>query len=267
VVAQAGPDQAVSKNQLVTLDASASVGAQTFAWTSPAGITLSNPNIANPTFTASTLGTLMFTLTVTGPGGPSTATVTITVNPASAALANAGPNQTGVIRGKQVALDGSASTGAGTYAWSQVVAAGDPPVSLTGANTAKPTFTFPLYKFPASNGALTFKLVVTSPDGSSSNASVKIMPATDTLTIAKALYTANKKEWRIDGTSSVAAGGQFVTVHLGGLTGATIGSALVDATGGFSVRVTTNTPGVAGQTVSAESQLGGTIAGITAQIK
>ena len=55
-------------------------------------------------------------------------------------------------RGTKVTLDGRASTGAATYAWTQVVAAGGPTVTLTGANTAQPTFTFPLYKFPANNG-------------------------------------------------------------------------------------------------------------------
>jgi hypothetical protein len=193
--------------------------------------------------------------------------VTVTVNPASAAVANAGPDQTGVARGTKVTLDGRASTGAATYAWTQVVAAGDPTATLTGANTAQPTFTFPLYKFPANNTALTFNLHVTSPDGSASDDTVKVTPTNDTLTIAKALYTASKKEWRIDGTSSVL-GGQFVTVHLGALTGAAIGTpVLVDATGAWSVRVTSTVVGTTGQTVSAESQLGGTVAGVAIQAK
>ena len=63
-------------------------------------------------------------------------------------------------------LDGRASTGAATYAWTQVVDPGDPTVTLTGANTAQPTFTFPFYKAPAPNNSLTFNLKVTSPDGS-----------------------------------------------------------------------------------------------------
>ena len=116
---------------------------------------------------------------------------------------------------------------------------------------------------------MTFNLHVTSPNGTSTDDQVKVTPSADTVTIAKALYTASKKEWRIDGTSSVPAGGQTVTVHLGALSGAVIGSPiLVDATGAWSVRVTvtTATPPT-GQTVSAESQLGGTVAGVVAQIK
>jgi hypothetical protein len=270
VVAQAGPDQTVSAGQTVTLDGSASIAAQTFSWTSPAGITLSDPTSAKPTFTApdASTGPLTFTLTVNGPGGPSSATVTITVNAAVNAVANAGPDQTGVQRGTKVTLDGRGSTGAGTYTWKQDTTPGDPTISLTGTTTAQPTFTVPLYKYPANNGALTFRLTVTSPDGSTSEDTVQVTPSADTVTIAKALYTASKKEWRIDGTSSVAGGGQFVTVHIGALTGPVIGSpVLVDATGGWSVRVTSPIAGANGQTVSAESQLGGTVAGVAVRVQ
>ena len=45
-----------------------------------------------------------------------------------------------------------------------------------------------------------------------------IAPSSDSVTISKGLYTKSKKEWRIDGTSTVLAG-QTVTVHLGGLNG------------------------------------------------
>ncbi len=268
VVAQAGPDQTVSAGQSVTLDGTASALAQTFSWTSPTGITLNSPNSATPTFTAPQApGDYTFALTVTGPGGPSTATVTITVVPAAQAVANAGTDQTGVQRGTKVTLDGSASKGAGTFAWSQVVGTGDAKVTLTGANTAKPSFTFPFYKFPANTGALQFNLHVTSPDGTASDDRVSIAPSSDSVTISKGLYTKSKKEWRIDGTSTVLAG-QTVTVHLGGLNGPVLGSAPVDATGSWSVRTTTTgIVGATGQTVSAESQLGGTRTGFVIKVQ
>jgi hypothetical protein len=266
VVAQAGPDQFVSAGQQVTLDGSASRNPKTFSWTSPDGITLANPTTATPSFTAPAPGSYTFTLTVTGPGGPSSATVTITVNAATTAVANAGPNQTGIQRGTKVTLDGTHSTGAGTYAWTQVIKPGDPTATLTGANTAQPTFTFPFYKFPANNGPLSFNLTVSSPNGSSSQSQVAITPTADTIAIAKDLYTASKKEWRIDGTSTAIAG-ETITVHLGGLDGPVLGSAVVDVTGAFSVRTTTTgIVGKAGQTVSAESQLGGAAVGFVIKL-
>jgi hypothetical protein len=80
------------------------------------------------------------------------------------------------------------------------------------------------------------------------------------VTITAARYTASKKEWRVDGTSSLLAG-QTITVHLGALSGPVIGTAIVDATGSFSSRGTSTTVGATGQTVSVESQLGGTSTG------
>ncbi|MCP4257098.1 MAG: hypothetical protein GY774_06180 [Planctomycetes bacterium] len=68
-------------------------------------------------------------------------------------IADAGPDQT-ENEGLLVTLDGSASTNATNYAWSQV---GGPTVVLTGANTATPSFTAP---YVWSNQTLTFELIV-----------------------------------------------------------------------------------------------------------
>lgn len=142
-------------------------------------------------------------------------------------VAQAGPDQT-VSAGQLVTLDGSASVGAQTFAWTSPAG-----IALSDPTTAKPTFTFPLYKYPANNGPLVFTVHVTSPNGSSSDARVTVTPAADVLAITAARYTTSKREWHIDGTSSLLAG-QTVTVQLGGLNGQTLGTAVVDPTGAFS---------------------------------
>ncbi len=267
VVAQAGADQSVYEGQQITLDGSASSGPiSTYSWSGPSGVVLSDPNSVRPTFTAPDPGEYVFTLTVNGPGGPSSATITVTVSSPASAVANAGPNQQGVTRGEKVTLDGTGSAGAATYAWTQVVAPGDPQAPLTGANTPRPSFTYPLYTYPAASGALTFKLAVTSADGSVSGATVTVTPKADEVAITTARYSVSKREWRVDGTSSVPAG-QKVTIHLGGLDGPALGATTVDATGGFSIRGSSALVGRAGQTVSVESVLGGTAAGFAVRVQ
>jgi hypothetical protein len=266
-VAMAGPNQNASVGALVTLDGSASTGALTYAWTSPAGITLTDPTTATPTFTptAASLGANVFTLTVTGMGGTtSTATVTITVTAGTPAIANAGLNQIAVQRGTTVTLNGSLSS-VGAYLWTQVVAVGDPTATLAGATTLSPTFTCPFYKSPANNGTLTFNLKVTSVDGSVANSLVTISPSSDTVVPTRAVYTVSKATWLVAGTSSALAG-QIVTVHLGLITGPLIGTAIVDPAGAFQVRGTTP-PGVLGSQVTAESQLGGVSASFPVKVQ
>ena len=56
-----------------------------------------------------------------------------------------------------VTLDGSGSENATSYSWKQVSGQS---VTLNGANTDKPTFTFPKQPDPVS-----FELTVTGPDG------------------------------------------------------------------------------------------------------
>jgi hypothetical protein len=181
-VANAGPDQTVGLGAPVTLDASGSTDGDlpndtlSYQWTAPAGITLSDPTAVMPTFTSPTSpATLTFGLTVTDQAGKtSTDSVTVTTVPVVVdnfpPVANAGPDQS-VNPGVAVTLNGSATDGdlpadTLTFAWTQTAGTA---VTLTGANTATPTFTA-----PGAAGDLTFSLTVTDQAGKTSTDSVTV---------------------------------------------------------------------------------------------
>jgi hypothetical protein len=259
VQAFAGADATVQQGQQVTLDGSGSTGdIASYSWHQTAGtaVTLTGANTAKPSFTVpSTPGTLTFSLTVTGPGDDSTDTVDLTVADVVVPSADAGPDQT-VVRGTAVRLNGGASTGASTFAWTQLQAAGDPAVTLTGATTATPSFTFPAYSKP-----LTFQLTVTGPGGSATD-TVSVAPKPDPLTVT-ARYRTGTKQWIITGTATLLSPANTVTVHVGStLSGAVIGApAPVDpATGAWTVKLSGSTvPADASRTISLESKLGGVL--------
>ena len=176
--ADAGSDQTVYEGSLVRLDGSGSEDpeneALTYSWSltgsSPmTPVTLTDAATATPSFTApSPLAedvTLTFTLTVTAGGASDTDTVVVTVEPL-VLMADAGPDQV-VDEGDEVRLDGRRSTaplGAPplTYSWRQT--GGSPTVDLTGANTARPSFTAP--SGLTSDVTLTFTLTVYSGESS-----------------------------------------------------------------------------------------------------
>jgi hypothetical protein len=166
-LAHAGPDQSVDTLASVTLDGSASSDPDgdlplAYLWTQTSGpaVTLSNPQVVTPTFTApDDRAVLTFALVVTDSLGlpdptPDTVVITVTNQPP---LAHAGPDQS-VDTLTSVSLDGSGSSDRDgdlplAYWWTQT---GGPAVTLSNRTVVAPTFSAP--DDPA---VLTFTLAVT----------------------------------------------------------------------------------------------------------
>lgn len=184
-VAEAGVNQAVAEGAPVTLDGAASFDidgdAFTRSWVQMSGptVTLSDTTAANPTFTApfvsaggapGVVATLVFKLTVDdgfNPDAPAPGysltdvadevTIDIT-NVNNLPIAAAGVDQT-INENAAVMLTAADSSDPDgdtlTHAWVQV---GSPTVTISGANTASPTFTAPFVS--AGGVSLTFQLTV-----------------------------------------------------------------------------------------------------------
>ncbi len=182
--ANAGVDQTLNEKTLVTLDGSGSKDSDgtiaTYAWKQTAGTTvaLTGATTAKPTFTAPDVAadtTLTFELTVTdNKGAVAKDTVNIAVKNIAnlSPTANAGVDQT-LNEKTLVTLDGSGSKDSdgtlATYAWKQTAGT---TVALTGATTAKPTFTAPDV---AADTTLTFELTVTDNKGAIAKDTVSIL--------------------------------------------------------------------------------------------
>jgi hypothetical protein len=172
-VAEAGSDQTVGEGATVTLDGSASTDPNgdpvTYHWEQIGGptVTLSDPNAAQPTFTAPSVSsggaTLTFRLTVddgTHTSQPDSVDVVIN-NVNKAPTADAGDDQTAQ-EGSPVMLRGGDSFDPDsdplTYLWVQTAG---PAVSLSNATAAEPMFMAPL----VGTGGETLVFVLTVSDG------------------------------------------------------------------------------------------------------
>ncbi|HEY0000779.1 MAG TPA: hypothetical protein VGB74_10025 [Actinoplanes sp.] len=265
-VAAATADTPAVVGQTVRLDAAGSTGAiDAYAWNQTGGptVTLTGRTSPTATFVPATAGSYTFTLAVTGPGGTSTpVTVRVTVVAVTVPRADAGVDQT-VVRGRAVTLDGTRSTAAETYSWRQV---SGPAVTLTGATTSKPTFTYPAQALPATpgpnaayvydNSPVVLELTVRNAAGVAT-ARTTVRPTTDAFTGLAVRYRTNNNEWRISGNTTLLAGQRVVAVLGTTLTGRVIGAPVaVDATGAFSIRVTGPVPGPI-TTISLATSTGG----------
>ena len=173
--AYAGIDATAQKKTIVTLDGQGSSDPDadplTFAWTQLAGpnVIVVAPDESVATFTPLVSGTYSFELSVgDGDGGISVDTVQITaIN--SEPVANAGPDKV-ARKNTQVSLNGGGSIDADEdvlgYVWTHT---GGPTVSLTGQDTATPSFT------PTSVGIYTYRLAVDDGDGGTDTDTVTVV--------------------------------------------------------------------------------------------
>ncbi|MFP2906894.1 myxosortase-dependent M36 family metallopeptidase [Pyxidicoccus sp. 3LFB2] len=190
----------------------------TYAWTQLSGpeVTLSGANTSTATFsTPEVTADTEFTFRVTVSDGTATASedVVVTVRQVNQApVANAGDDVS--VKGKAaVTLNGSASADAEgstlTYQWTQV---GGPWVTLTGADTATPSFTAPNAK---ANTELVFRLVVS--DGSLTSAAdtvtVTVTKGNNNVPVAKGriILSGDQTSMTLDGSASSDADGDAIT--------------------------------------------------------
>ena len=199
-VANAGADFAVNEGESALLSGALSSDADadplTYDWTQTAGptVTLSGADTATPSFTSPAIAAdtpLTFRLTVADEPAGATASDTITVTVRNVNLppvANAGADFT-VDERQSVMLSGANSSEPDgellSYAWTQI---SGPPVVLSNANTATPSFTAPEV---AADTALVFRLTVTDPNNA---------PSTDDIAV-------NVRNTDVTGSTSILGGG------------------------------------------------------------
>jgi hypothetical protein len=182
-------DRDVASEELVTLDGSGSSDADsdvTYAWTVLDDlVVLAGAGTATPTFIAPTVAAgeeavdLNITLVVTDDFGNDDETeVTITVlaedDTGAPVAVIAGETVRDVASGTEVALDGSDSTdnvGIVSYEWT---VSPDDLVTLTGADTATPTFTAPFVAYGEDDVDLSVTLKVTDAEENEASATVRI---------------------------------------------------------------------------------------------
>lgn len=192
LIADAGPNQAVWENTIVTLNGSASISSDEifYLWEQVEGISvrLSGADKAEAKFTTPSVGTeglsLIFRLTVTDQEGrQATDTVVVNIldtdssNPNHPPIADAGPAQT-ARPGQRVLLSGvNSGDPDGVIASHSWVQKGGPTVVLSNPNTDQTAFTAPEVN---DNGvALVFELTVTDSGGlkSTDTTIVNVTPA------------------------------------------------------------------------------------------
>jgi len=239
-VADAGADIHAYAGDDVILDASGSYDADldglTFTWSqvSGASVQIHNATSMKAYFTPTTSGAYTFKVSVSDGQISSTDTVVVTVDNANQVpVANAGAAVVAVV-GQTVTLDGSASYDPDgdpvSYVWSQ--ASGPVTVSLSSANTARPSFVasqagvyvFELRVYDGQDTSSASPVTVTVQSGSGQ---ITLMSPAD----GAQCYSSPTLEWSGDGFKSYRAyisldGKRYSKVYSGTATSTTLHTVL-----------------------------------------
>ena len=125
---------------------------------------------------------------------------------AAVPVANAGPDQTGVIPTSVVTLDGTASKFASAYTWTAPAG-----ITLSNNTSANPTFTAPV---STTAKTYTFTLAITDVNGDSSRTdTVNVTVQPDTVGVDAASYKRGSLEWRVRGTAQYCSANNLVSVY------------------------------------------------------
>ncbi len=128
-------------------------------------------------------------------------------DPAAPPVAEAGPNQTGVIPTSTVTLDGTASKFASSFAWVQ---SGGPAVTLLNAATANPTFVVPV---ATTATTYSFTLTIKDVNGTAATDTVSVTTDPDDITVDGAQYKRGSLEWRVRGAAQYCSANNLVSVY------------------------------------------------------
>ena len=105
-------------------------------------------------------------------------------------------------------------------------------------------------------GIITFEYTVADTKGNRSlPAKVSIQIINETINVTQAEYRTGDRSWRIRGTTNAVATNTMTAT----LNGTTIGSAAVDATGAFDIRITNAAAPGAGAVMAVKSSKGTTV--------
>jgi PKD repeat protein len=198
--------------------------------------------LQNPTHTFASAGSYTATLTVTDNNGAtasSSVAITVTVPTNLPPVANAGPDQINLDPGVTVLLNGSASSDPDgsitSYQWTQTAGT---TVTLTGANTATPSFVAPV------NTTATYTFTLTVKDNGSPQLS-----AQDPVTVTTRVTYLNTTKAMIDARANQPSGAKLGCTQSGCHTTGGQSPALLTYTSVFSNRSAVRSKIQTGQTM------------------